>query len=79
MAFEKKAKVATQDSRPQQHSLALREAKVRHLKELNSVEARATLKKMNDKVYRGSRSNLKDWYAPNGVATSATGKQTMRK
>lgn len=79
MAFAKKVKVAKQDGRPQGSKLAMREAKVKHLSALNTPEARATLKKMNDKVYRGSRSNLKDWYAPKGVATTATGKQTRSK
>ena len=71
MAFEKKVKVATKDSRPQASKLAMREAKVKHLKEANTPEARAVLKKMNDKVYRGSRSNLQDWYAPKGVSVTA--------
>lgn len=79
MSFEKKVKVAKQDGRPQKHKMELREDKVNLLKKENTPEARAALKKMNDKVYRGSRSNLKDWYAPKGVATTATGKQTRRK
>lgn len=79
MAFDKKVKVAKKDSRPQKHKMELREDKVKLLKKENTPEARASLKKMNDKVYRGSRSNLKDWYAPKGVATTATGKQTRSK
>lgn len=79
MSFSKKQKIAKQDGRPQASKMVMREAKVAHLKAENTPEARAVLKKMNDKVYRGSRSNLKDWYAPSGIATSATGKQTRRK
>lgn len=72
MAFEKKTKVAAKDSRPQGSKLAMREAKVKHLKEANTPEARAMLKKMNDKVYRGGRSNLNNWYAPKGKKVSAS-------
>lgn len=71
MSFEKKQKIAKQDGRPQASKLVMREAKVAHLKEANTPEARAALKKMNDKVYRGSRSNLKDWYKPTGKGTTA--------
>lgn len=71
MAFEKKTKVAVKDSRPQGSKLAMREAKVKHLKEANTPEARAMLKKMNDKVYRGGRSNLNNWYAPKGRKVTA--------
>lgn len=67
MAFAKKAKVELSDSRPQMSKLAAREAKVSHLKDLNTSEARAVLKKMNDKIYRGSRSNLNNWYCPKGL------------
>jgi len=49
----------------------MREAKVAYLKEQNTPEARAALKKMNDKVYRGSRSNLKEWFAPTGKKLTA--------
>ena len=66
MAFAKKERVACVDGRPKASKLVLREAKVAHLKAENTPEARKTLKKMNDKVYRGSRSNLKEWFKPKG-------------
>lgn len=71
MAFEKKARVATKDTRPQCSKLEMREAKVVALKAENNPEARKALKKMNDKVYRGSRSNLKDWFKPTGKGITA--------
>lgn len=71
MSFDKKQKVAKQDGRPQASKMVMREQKVKHLKDANTPEARAALKKMNDKVYRGSRSNLTDWYAPNGIKINA--------
>lgn len=71
MAFAKKQKIATCDSRPQKHKIVLREEKVATLKALNTPESRKVLKQMNDKVYRGSRSNLTDWYAPKGKKVSA--------
>jgi hypothetical protein len=71
MAFAKSVKVAATDSRPQKHKMKLREDKVNHLKALNTPEARSTLKKMNDKVYRGARSNLKEWFKPTGKGNTA--------
>ena len=71
MAFQKKERVAKGDTRPQGNKLEQREAKVQALKALNTPEARKVLEKMNDVVYRGSRSNLKDWYAPKGVKVNA--------
>ena len=71
MSFEKKQKIAKQDGRPQASKMVMREAKVAHLKAANTPEARKVLKQMNDVVYRGSRSNLKDWYAPKGVKVNA--------
>jgi hypothetical protein len=71
MAFQKKERVATKDTRPQGNKLQQREAKVASLRSQNTPEARKVLKKMNDVVYRGGRSNLKDWYAPKGVAVNA--------
>lgn len=66
MAFQKKRRVNTTDSRPKASKLVMREQRVLTLKSENTVEARKALKKMNDKVYRGSRSNLKGWYKPTG-------------
>lgn len=71
MAFQKKERVAKGDTRPQGNKLQQREQKVATLKALNTPEARKELKRMNDVVYRGSRSNLRDWYAPNGAAVNA--------
>ncbi|MNR54293.1 hypothetical protein D3C85_1744550 [compost metagenome] len=71
MAFQKKARINTKDTRPQSSKLEQREAKVLSLKAENNPEARKALKKMNDKVYRGSRSNLKDWYKPTGKGATA--------
>ncbi len=76
MAFQKKQRIHSHDGRPQGSKLEQREAKVKHLKELNTPESRAVLKKMNDKVYRGSRTNLSDWFNP---SINAKGKQTRRK
>lgn len=66
MSFQKKQRVNTTDSRPKASKLVMREQRVLTLKSENTVEARKALKKMNDKVYRGSRSNLKEWYKPTG-------------
>lgn len=66
MAFQKKQRVNHIDTRPQASKLVMREAKVQALKSENTIEARKALKRMNDKVYRGSRSNLKEWYKPTG-------------
>jgi hypothetical protein len=71
MAFQKKERVATKDSRPQMSKREAREALVVTLKAENNPEARKVLKKMNDKVYRGSRSNLKEWFAPTGKKQTA--------
>lgn len=66
MAFQKKQRVNHIDTRPQASKLALREQRVQTLKAQNTVESRKALKKMNDKVYRGARTNLKGWFKPNG-------------
>jgi hypothetical protein len=66
MAFQKKQRVNHIDTRPQASKLVMREAKVQALKSENTIEARKALKRMNDKVYRGSRSNLKEWFKPTG-------------
>lgn len=66
MSFQKKQRINHIDTRPQASKLVMREQRVLTLKAENSVEARKALKKMNDKVYRGSRSNLKEWYKPTG-------------
>lgn len=67
MAFAKKQKHATYDTRPVKYDkLKSREHKVKVLKAANNPGARKQLKKMNDVVYRGSRTNLKEWYKPNG-------------
>lgn len=72
MAFQKKAPMPHVDRRDTKFSaLKEREHKVQALKAANNPEARKVLKQMNDKVYRGSRSNLTDWYAPNGVKINA--------
>lgn len=71
MAFQKKERVATQDSRPQTSKLAQREALIVTLKAENTPESRKALKKMNDKVYRGGRSNLKEWFKPTGKGITA--------
>lgn len=71
MSFQKKQRIATTDGRPQGTRLEQRERKVASLREANTPEARKALKKMNDTVYRGSRSNLKDWYAPKGKKATA--------
>lgn len=66
MAFQKKQRMPHHDPRPQQPHQAKREKIVAALKAENNPDARKLLKKMNDKVYRGSRSNLKEWYKPTG-------------
>ena len=66
MSFQKKERVAKGDGRPQGTRLEQRERKVASLREANTPEARKALKKMNDVVYRGSRTNLKEWYKPSG-------------
>lgn len=70
MAFAKK-EAKRVDGRPKASKIELREAKVAALKSENTPEARKTLKKMNDVVYRGSRSNLKEWYKPKGKGVTA--------
>lgn len=71
MSFQKKERIHTDDRRPKGTSLERREAKVASLRSENTPEARKQLKKMNDKVYRGSRSNLANWYAPKGKKVTA--------
>lgn len=71
MSFQKKQRIAEGDGRPQGTKLEQREKKVASLRSQNTPEARKVLKQMNDVVYRGSRSNLKDWYAPKGVKVNA--------
>lgn len=71
MAFQKKERVAKGDTRPQGNKLVQREQKVKALRAENTPEARKQLKKMQDVVYRGVRSNLRDWYAPNGPKVNA--------
>lgn len=71
MAFQKKDKSLVQDGRPKASALAMREAKVTHLIEVKTPEARRVLKQMNTKVYRGSRTNLANWYCPTGKKHSA--------
>lgn len=71
MAFQKKQRINHVDTRPQASKLVMREQRVLTLKAENSVEARKALKKMNVKVYRGSRSNLKEWYKPTGKGITA--------
>lgn len=66
MSFQKKQRTYHDESRPQASKLAQREHKVQVLKGANNPDARRALKKMNDKVYRGSRSNLTEWFKPNG-------------
>mgnify|MGYP005812937233 CR=1 FL=1 len=66
MAFAKKPKIAAGDTRPQGTRMQQREQKIKALRAENTPEARKALKKMNDVTYRGGRSNLKDWYKPNG-------------
>ena len=66
MAFQKKPRINHVDTRPQASKIVMREQRVLALKEENTIEARKALKRMNDKVYRGSRSNLKEWYKPTG-------------
>lgn len=71
MAFQKKQRVSHVDARPQCSKRKQREDKVATLKAANNPDARKLLKKMNDKVYRGSRSNLKEWYKPTGKGMTA--------
>ncbi|MNT67843.1 hypothetical protein D3C71_479990 [compost metagenome] len=71
MAFDKKARIVTKDVRPQSNPRKQREALVVTLKTENTVESRKALKKMNDKVYRGARSNLKEWFKPTGKGCTA--------
>ncbi|MND20278.1 hypothetical protein D3C87_1232450 [compost metagenome] len=71
MAFQKKERVATKDSRPQMSKREARETLVVTLKAENNPEARKALKKMNDKVYRKGRSNLNEWFAPKGKKQTA--------
>lgn len=70
MSFQPKQYTSV-DGRPKSSKLAQRESKVATLKSLNTPDARKQLKKMNDKVYRGSRSNLTEWFKPNGGGLSA--------
>jgi len=71
MTFQKKQRIEHHDSRPQCSKLVQRETKVHALRLENNPDARKLLKKMNDKVYRGSRSNLKEWFAPSGKKQTA--------
>lgn len=67
MSFSKKPKHASIDTRPVKYdALKRREHIVQVLKAANNPDARKQLKKMNDVVYRGSRTNLKEWFKPNG-------------
>jgi hypothetical protein len=66
MAFQKKQRINRIDTRPQASKLVMREQRVLTLKSENTVESRKALKKMNDKVYRGTRTNLNEWFKPNG-------------
>lgn len=70
MAFQKKQRIAHVDGRPKACKEKLREVKVAELRKeamsKEGVEARKALKRMNDVVYRGSRSNLKEWFKPTG-------------
>lgn len=65
MAFQKKQAVRI-DGRPKACKEKLREDKVSALKAANNPDARKVLKRMNDVVYRGGRSNLKEWFKPKG-------------
>lgn len=65
MAFTKKQAIHV-DGRPKACKEKMREDKVAALKAANNPDARKVLKRMNDVVYRGSRSNLKEWYKPKG-------------
>jgi hypothetical protein len=71
MAFQKKPRITHADTRPQASKLEMREAKVQALKSENTPEARKALKKMNDKIYRVGRSNLKEWFKPTGKGQTA--------
>lgn len=71
MSFQKKERIAKSDTRPQGNKLQQREARIQALKKENTPEARKALKKMNDVTYRGSRTNLNNWYAPKGKKVSA--------
>lgn len=71
MSFQKKQRINHTDSRPKASKLVMREERVLALKAENSVEARKALKKMNDKVYCGARSNLKEWFKPSGKGMTA--------
>ena len=66
MAFQKKQRINRIDTRPQASKLVMREQRVLALKSENTIESRKALKKMNDKVYRGARTNLNEWFKPNG-------------
>lgn len=67
MAFQKKPKVVHADTRHKKFdSLIMREEKVKALNAEKTPESRKARKRMNDVVYRGSRSNLKEWYKPTG-------------
>lgn len=71
MAFQKKQRLEHLDPRPQKFHQAQREKVVAVLKAENTPDARKLLKKMNDKVYRVGRSNLKEWYKPTGKGMTA--------
>lgn len=71
MAFQKKERVSTKDTRPQSSKLKQRESLVVTLKAENNPDARKLLKKMNDKVYRKGRSNLTEWFSPKGKKLTA--------
>lgn len=67
MSFQKKPKHTNSDTRNTKFkALVEREHKVQVLKAANNPDARKLLKKMNDRVYRGARTNLKEWYKPKG-------------
>ena len=67
MSFHKKPKHTNPDTRNTKFkALVEREHKVQVLKAANNPDARKLLKKMNDRVYRGARTNLKEWYKPTG-------------
>lgn len=66
MAFAKKQKVVTHDGRPQGDKIQMREAKVNHLREANTPEARKALKQMGVMNYRTGRTMLGEWWNPKG-------------
>ncbi len=69
MAFQKKPRInpvnpdgTLKDMRPKGSKIANKFKKIAVLNELNTIESRKELKRMNTHVYRGAKHNLAGWY-----------------